>query len=437
MKTCPYCGHAGLPEDAQFCSSCGRPVVQAAPAPQPAPALQPTAAERWGLLPCYVLAYVYVRCLGSMGNVVMTVFAALFTLAVELVYARRRAGWEPYVWLACMWVCLMSCAWLQAQVWGALGLLAAHLFAVYYVLARSGGLLDGRTSSFLPLDGVNALLIAPFGSFFLRIRVLWRTLSGLWTGKGRSRASALAAVAVAAVLLWAALSLLARADATFSMGVQGLLRLLDSEHLVNFLFRLLLSLPVGAYLYGLVFGCARRAPARVQAQRAGLDRWRASLRRVPDGVWCVLLAIFAAVYAVFFCIQGRYLFGAFGRSLPAGFTVAEYARQGFFELCRVMALNFALAGAVWLSGARRSRGERGMLTVLLLESVLFAVTAASKLWLYIDCFGFTPLRLQSAWLIVSLFAGCVCALISLWSGRKTLRAWAILSALTFSALCCV
>ena len=133
------------------------------------------------------------------------------------------------------------------------------------------------------------------------------------------------------------------------------------------------------------------------------------------------MAVFSAVYLAFFGLQASYLFGAFTRTLPEGYTVAEYARQGFFSLCRVMAVNFALLWLVTRSCAQPVREKRSVLllcTGILAESLLFAVIAASKLYLYISSFGFTPLRLQSAWLIVVLFAGCACALYALWGGKK-------------------
>ena len=74
---------------------------------------------------------------------------------------------------------------------------------------------------------------------------------------------------------------------------------------------------------------------------------------------------------------------------------------------------------------------------LLAESILFAVIALSKLALYIDCFGFTPLRLQSTWLALVLLAGCAAALYSLITGRRSCRAWMIFGAVTLSALCWV
>ena len=73
--------------------------------------------------------------------------------------------------------------------------------------------------------------------------------------------------------------------------------------------------------------------------------------------------------------------------------------------------------------------------VLIAESALLAVVALSKLGLYIDCFGFTPLRLQSTWLACTLLFGCGCAAVSLLTGRRTFRAWMIFGSVTLTALC--
>ena len=140
---------------------------------------------------------------------------------------------------------------------------------------------------------------------------------------------------------------------------------------------------------------------------------------------------------MFFFVQGRYLFGAFTRTLPERFTVAEYARQGFFELCRVMAINFTLFWLVTRTARQEQKLIRWMAAALLVQSMLFAVIAISKLALYIDCFGLTPLRVQSTWLVCVLLLGCVCALYTHLTGKKSMRAWMIFGAVTLAVLCMV
>ena len=76
-------------------------------------------------------------------------------------------------------------------------------------------------------------------------------------------------------------------------------------------------------------------------QAAAVNGFLPRLRTVPERLWTVVMAVFAAVYILFFAVQSSYLFGAFSRTLPEDFTVAQYAREGFFELCRVMAINFS------------------------------------------------------------------------------------------------
>lgn len=66
--------------------------------------------------------------------------------------------------------------------------------------------------------------------------------------------------------------------------------------------------------------------------------------------------------------------------------------------------------------------------------MVFAVIALSKLWLYISCFGFTPKRLQSCWLALVLFAGCVACLVSIWSRKKSFRAWMMFAAISLTLL---
>ena len=316
-----------------------------------------------------------------------------------------------------------------------------HIFAVWWVLSRSGRLSEGESGHLLPLDALNGFIIFPFKHFFLRVRSLWYGLKHLGRGEKRVKTETLvwsAAAVLAAVLLFAkAVQLLMRADEGFG----ALLK--DFASWFSFDFdgiRLLFSLPVGAYVFGLLAGAAREDAELIRARGSRLKTWLATLRRVPAPVFAVLMAAFALLYLAFFILQARYLFGAFTRTLPEGFVVAEYARQGFFELCRVMAVNFAL---LWLASRlpslslREQTLLRVLAAVLLGESLLFAVIAASKLGLYIDCFGFTPLRLQSFWLVCVLAAGCVCALTTLFTGKKSFRAWMYFGAATLSLLCLV
>ena len=392
--------------------------------------------EKIAALTIYLAAYCYL----GRWPAGLAVFCALFVAAGELLYWNVRRSEESFVWLVCLAVICVSRVLGRGQVWGEYYGLFLHLFGVYWLLVRSGRLVMGESSTLLPLDALHGFVVIPFKHFFLRIRTVWYALTHLRRSERKKTqpetvlALVLALIATLA-LLFCEGSLLMRADAGFARLFDNLrFELhLDAEVCI----RLLLSLPVGAYVFGLAAGAGREAQEKLRARGDAVCAGVLRLRRVPNAVWTAVLAVFLALYVLFFCVQGAYLFGAFQRRLPDGFTVAAYARQGFFELCGVMALNFALLWLVTRTGDRPARDNRAVCALyiaLLAAGMLFAVVACSKLILYISCFGFTPKRLQSTWLVCVLFFGCAASGYSFLTGKKSFRAWMMFGAVTLALL---
>lgn len=409
------------------------------------PAFSAARKELIAALLSYLAAYIYVAApFGGELELWLLVFTAFYFALVEYLCASRRRVWESWAWLGCMLSAVCSYVFSPCEVWGkSATFIFANIFAVWWTMSRAGVLLDGESGHFLPFDALNGFVLLPFGNFFLRVRTWWHFASRPRREGKKLNTSALVgsiiAVLLALLLLLSALEHLSGADAGFGTLVGNITGFFTNNvNLVNFFFKLLISLPVGAYIFGLISGSMRLSPQRITERRGFLESLLGQLRIVPARVWSMCLAVFIAVYAVFFVMQGGYIFGAFSRTLPEGMTVAQYARQGFFELCRVMALNFVLLWLVTRMSAQPMRERRLSLALclaLLAESILFAVVALSKLALYIDCFGFTPLRLESTWLASVLLAGCVAAAYSLITGRRSCRAWMIFGAVTLSALC--
>ena len=368
-----------------------------------------------------------------------------FLALTELLHWGRKRSRESWVWLGCILVITLSVVLGRNQVWEWKAYLFLHLIAVWWVLCRSGRLTEGRSGHLFLLDGLNGFVIFPCYHFFLRVRSLWYALTSLRRDGRKIKTATIlwsSAALLAALLLFVkAADLLIRADAGFGKLLEGVADWFRWDlDLGTWFMRLLLSLPVGQYLFGLIAGSGREDPAVLRARGENLLRGLAKLRKVPNLVWTVLTGAFCLLYLIFFAVQSRYLFGAFTRTLPEGFIVSEYARQGFFELCKVMGVNFALLWLVTRASRRPVRENRPALVlclILLGESLLFAVVAFSKLALYIDCFGFTPLRLQSSWLVCVLFAGCIAFGWNLLTEKRSFRPWLIFSAATMSLLCLV
>ncbi|WP_394980375.1 DUF4173 domain-containing protein [Candidatus Allofournierella excrementavium] len=432
----------------------GTPPVSPAPCPGEAPATSRPPLPKWmvpAALVSWLWGWTYARGLlfgFEYRAVFMALFCLLFFAGVEGMCraAARPASKESRLWLA-LWGLLaadyifkISALYYYdaVQTWE---FLALHLAAAYWVLARTGSLTEGRTGPFLPLDGLRALVTVPFGNFFLRIRVLLRALAGWLQGlAGRKKGSLWAGVVtlcVAAPVLALAAGLLSSADDAFGAALENFFRWFTlPEAVFTEMLYFAVGLPVGAYLFGLAAGALKKVPD--SARGAFLRVEAEKLRLAPGGALALCLALLLALYVLFFSIQLNYLTGGFFGHLPEGFTAAEYARRGFFELCAVVVLNFSVLTAAAKTSRtplRQSPVLKGLAAALCLSNLLFAAVGASKMFLYIRRFGFTPNRIVSGWFILVLAVLTVLALVSIFRPFPVVHAAAAVFCAMFLALC--
>lgn len=139
------------------------------------------------------------------------------------------------------------------------------------------------------------------------------------------------------------------------------------------------------------------------------------------------------VYVFFFISQFDYYVSAFTGVLPKGISYSQYAREGFFQLCAVSVINLAIIICVKLLIKRKSDGpelaEKIIAVLFSIFTLLLITTALSKMVLYIDFFGLTPLRVYASWFIIVLALVFITVLISQFIKR--------MPTLTISAICVV
>ena len=225
----------------------------------------------WAVVGSYPLAYFYLRCIlfGEAGRYrgwAMTAFAVVFLLAVEAAarVCRRTAARETPLWAAC-WLALSVTLAVPGHFYflGLVQELAWHLLAIWCVLARFGMLAQGHTGALAPLDALAGCFTLPFGSFFARAGTVFSALRGLAVRRigAKKWLAAMGTLVLTAVLCSFAVAQLAAADVHFAALGTWLTAMWQnfwSARLLSELFNILLSLPVGAWLFGLVYGAARR-----------------------------------------------------------------------------------------------------------------------------------------------------------------------------------
>lgn len=110
----------------------------------------------------------------------------------------------------------------------------------------------------------------------------------------------------------------------------------------------------------------------------------------------VVLVAVNLVVALFVGLQLAYLFGGLDTLAAAGMKYSDYARRGYFELVAAAALAGGVLVALEYQVARRTRPYLALALGLVGLTIVVLASAALRLKLYQDAYGWTELRLYVA-----------------------------------------
>jgi len=259
------------------------------------------------------------------------------------------------------------------------------------------------------LDAWDMLVVRPFSQLGVAVPAIFRVKQGDRMEKRRFGGVFLGLLCALPALL-VVVPLLVSADAAF----EGLLQHTILDNFGELFGSLLLGLGLFCVLFSRWFslrhGLASDRPLR-RVERRGLDLLAIN----------AFLAAIGSVYVLYLVSQLAYFLSAFSGILPAEYTVAQYARRGFFEMCVLCTINLGfVAGSLALS---RKTDEKAPLSTRLLSlfilvfSLGLVAVSISKMVLYIDSFGMTRLRIFTSVFMVMLGLVLVFVIIRLFAVR--------------------
>lgn len=291
--------------------------------------------------------------------------------------------------------------------------------AAYFTVTACGGLCAKSTSAFLAADAVNCFILLPFENFFANLKsfaaAVKAKLSSPNPKKIKNFMPVITGAIMAVIALTVILPLLQKADENFLSGpvlfIQNIADIIFGRlDPVQIIFYAMLSIPVACYLFGLLYGSASKENLSTFTAESA-SQIRRGLRLVHGISLKIALYTVCAVYLMFIMLQADYLLGVFAGRLYPGMTYAQYARNGFFELCQVCAVNLALLTAAFLlsKNDREKEIEKPAFLLCLLSLALLS-TATAKMIMYISAYGLTEKRIISTvfliWLAV-VFVMCI------------------------------
>lgn len=176
---------------------------------------------------------------------------------------------------------------------------------------------------------------------------------------------------------------------------------------------LILGFLVSIVVFGILFGVRWR---HEKSEGSPEKPTKVDLHVLPKALLCAAVTPILAVYVIFFISQWDYYVSAFTHVLPGDLTYAAYAREGFFQLCGVCALNAVILLLFRLLMRRGSKPRdpvQGLYSsVISIFTLILIATAMSKMILYIDSYGLTQKRVYASWLMLVLAIVFVLVLIS-------------------------
>lgn len=118
-------------------------------------------------------------------------------------------------------------------------------------------------------------------------------------------------------------------------------------------------------------------------------------RKIDHTIIISMLSVINLVFVLFLISEVSKLCGNF-LQIPKGYIYSSYAREGFFQLLFVTIINFSIIlYLIYKTNViKENKVIRNLVLILIAFSILLIFNSYYRMFLYIDKFGFTNLRLQ-------------------------------------------
>ena len=275
-------------------------------------------------------------------------------------------------------------------------LFAAGAYFIYSVCADRKDV-----ERYLPYAMKKSLFEYPFSKFSAQADILSDKAKDSETSSNIKRVIIGLVLTIPVTVIVAAL--LMKADDGVNYMISDIFDTFYSDEIWTVIMQLAFALPLSLYGFGLIYRCAFRKDIRELTDEECADKvWRK--RIVSNLIFYTAAAPVLLLYVLFFVSQASYFLSAFMGKLPEGFSYAEYARKGFFELCWIVVINLGIMIIMNLHSKNSGEEKTVMLKIYNMIFCIFTLiliaTAVSKMVMYIDAYGLTVMRVYTTWFMI-------------------------------------
>jgi hypothetical protein len=203
-------------------------------------------------------------------------------------------------------------------------------------------------------------------------------------------------------LTFIVLSLLLEADDSFKTFINSIFNNINfSLNIPKNIFKLILIYIFSSFIFSIIYSNIKNYDNEYCDDKNSID----SLKIFNSTILYGMVTPIYVIYLTFFIFQLNYFLSAFMDRLPEGFSYAEYARRGFFELVAVAVINLFVM--ILLNVFCKYENKKPVLLkiyimLLAVFTEILIITALSKMIMYISTLGFTSLRVYTSWFMILL-----------------------------------
>lgn len=277
-------------------------------------------------------------------------------------------------------------------------------FAIYWLYYTCGMSLKGKISELFVFDVIRMFLVTPFSNFIIGPLLITKTSKNAKIAK--SLFSIFLGLIVAIPVTLIVIFLLARADAQFE-NIWKYISNVIFNNIFTYIFQFIIGIPIAFYFFACFYGFVTKSHADT-LNETDSTKFSSLFKFVPSLISYTAILPLCVVYITFIVTQIPYFFSAFYNTLPLNYNFADYARRGFFELCAVVFINLCVILLMVVltkrkDGINNVKGLRAYITIFSGFTLILIATALSKMFMYIDAYGLTLLRVYTSW-FMSAFA---------------------------------
>lgn len=241
-------------------------------------------------------------------------------------------------------------------------------------------------------DVFRSIFILGFGQMGPAIGGLFGGMKGKGS-LGKKIGAVLLGLLITVPLIGIVLPLLVEADAAFEAMMEVLPEIDLGEAMVTVIF----GVGVFIFLYSRCVGQVRRPKSEP------VDT--INLRGINALTVNTVLCGICLVYLLYLFSQLAYFVSGFAGMVPKGYTFAEYARRGFFEMAWLCVINMTIIVLTSLLVRKNEGGtvptsSRILCLFIGLFTVFLVMAASAKMFVYIGGYGLTRKRVMTQLLIV-------------------------------------